>query len=104
MSDLAHVPRVIKRSDPARLEIEWADGHKTRYTAAELRGLCPCARCVDELTGVRVHDPRAVPPDLTQTEVKLVGNYALTVLYSDGHHTGIYTWPFLRDNDPGDAG
>lgn len=100
MNELRHVPRVIKRSDPSRVDIEWADGVTSSYTAAELRGLCPCARCVDEQTGVRVHDPRSVPAELTQTEVRLVGNYALSIVYSDGHHTGIYTWPFLRDHAP----
>jgi DUF971 family protein len=103
MNELRHVPRVIKRSDPARVEIEWADGATSAFTAAQLRSLCPCARCVDELTGVRVHDPASVPAELTQTELRLVGNYAISIVYSDGHHTGIYTWPFLRDHAP-DAG
>ena len=42
-----------------------------------------------------------VAKDLTQNEVKMVGNYALTLHFSDGHHLGIYTFPMLRENDPG---
>ena len=30
-------PKVITRSDPARIEIEWADGHRTAYSAALAR-------------------------------------------------------------------
>src|SRR3972149_2627353 len=28
-----------------RLEIEWADGHRTEYDTVTLRWLCPCAYC-----------------------------------------------------------
>lgn len=94
-------PRVIVRSDPRQVAIEWLDGHRTVYAAARLRAICPCARCVNELTGVRMHDPDSVPPDLTHTAVRLVGNYAVSLTFSDGHDTGIYSYQFLRDNDPG---
>lgn len=93
-------PTSIRRSDPSRVEIAWSDGATTVYTAAQLRGLCPCAQCVDELSGVRRHDPAKVPADLTQSDLALVGNYALSMRFSDGHHTGIYTFEFLRGRDP----
>jgi len=94
------VPKVITRSDPAQVAIEWSDGHTTVYRAGELRALCPCAMCVNEVSGVRMHDPRSVPADLTQTGARMVGNYALTMTFSDGHQTGIFTFPFLRQHDP----
>jgi DUF971 family protein len=93
-------PRVITRSDPTRVEIEWTDGHTTVFTPAQLRGMCPCARCVDELTGRRLHDPASVPPDLRQSNLTMVGNYAIAMQFSDGHQTGIYPFRMLRDNDP----
>jgi ATP-binding protein involved in chromosome partitioning len=93
-------PLVITRSDPQRIEVEWSDGHKTVYSAAQLRGLCPCAVCVNEVSGTRVHDPSTVPADLEQRDARMVGNYALTMTFSDGHHTGIFTFPFLRRFDP----
>jgi DUF971 family protein len=95
---LAPQPRTITRSDPRRIEFEWDTGERTVLSAPELRSLCPCANCVDELTGVRRHDPASVPPDLVHREVRLVGNYALTVLFSDGHGTGIYPFPMLFEN------
>lgn len=95
-------PRIIVRSDPSRVTIEWLDGHRTVYPAARLRAICPCARCVNEFTGERMHDPRSVPEDLTHTSVRLVGNYAISLTFADGHDTGIYSYAFLRDNDPGE--
>ena len=96
-------PRTITRSNPAELVIEWQDGHTTRYATAELRSLCPCAGCVDELTGVRTHDPKTVNADLVHQDVRLVGNYALTVFFGDGHSTGIFPFRMLRENDPAPA-
>ncbi len=96
----ATTPRVITRSDPTRVTIEWADGRVSTYPAPYLRGICPCAECVDEASGVRVHDPASVPPDLVQTGVELVGHYALAIRFSDGHGTGIFTFRMLREADP----
>lgn len=31
----------------------------------------------------------------TVEKVEIVGNYALQFYWSDGHHTGIYTWDYL---------
>lgn len=94
-------PKVITKSDPGRLEIEWTDGHHTAYTAAELRRICPCAECVSETTGMRIHDPASVADDLEQGQLQLVGNYAVSVVFSDGHSHGIFTFDFLRRNEPG---
>ncbi len=94
-------PRTITKSDPSRIVIEWDDGERSVYTAARLRELCPCARCVDEATGRRIHDPRSVPAELTQSETRLVGNYGIALRFSDGHDTGIFPFTMLRENDPG---
>jgi DUF971 family protein len=94
-------PKVIRRTDPRRVEIEWTDGDVSRFTAADLRRACPCARCVNELTGVRMLDPHTVPDATEQSNLALVGHYAITMTFSDGHHTGIYPFPMLRRLAPG---
>lgn len=89
-------PKVIERSVPGQVTIEWSDGETSVFTAAELRGVCPCAACVSETTGRRMHDPATVADGLEQSNLKLVGNYALDMQFSDGHSTGIFTFTFLR--------
>lgn len=96
-------PKVIRKKDPSRIEIEWADGALTVYRAAQLRRLCPCANCINEVTGVRMLDPHSIPDTLEQRDVRMVGNYAISVVFEDGHNTGIFPFPFLRENDPGPA-
>lgn len=78
------------------LRITWSDGHLSRYTYRRLRQACPCAMCVHEWTGDRLLDPSRVPPDVRPREVGRVGAYALRFTWSDGHMTGIYTFPLLR--------
>jgi len=96
-------PSAITRTDPSKITIEWNDGSTTVFSAPELRAICPCAKCVDELTGIRILDPVSIPADLTQSNLALVGNYALSLTYSDGHNTGIYPWKMLWERDPARA-
>ena len=37
---------------------------------------------------------------LRAISAELVGNYALRIVFSDGHKTGIYSWRYLRAIDP----
>ena len=89
-------PLRIMRRDPSRLGFEWKDGTRTEATAAVIRRGCPCALCVDERTGAPILAPTTVPDDLEHREVQFVGNYALSIVFSDGHRTGIFTWEALR--------
>ncbi|HEU5168889.1 MAG TPA: DUF971 domain-containing protein [Gemmatimonadales bacterium] len=94
---LPPLPRAIERRDDGVL-IEWdAAGHRWLYPARFLRLACPCAGCVDELTGRPRLDPAAVPPDIRPETLALVGAYGLRIRWSDGHDTGIYGFDRLRD-------
>jgi DUF971 family protein len=85
------------------LVVRWQDGHLSEYGWRGLRASCPCAECAggDENMG-RPPDPREFfqpdqpGPRNTLNEVGLVGNYALTLTWGDGHHAGIFNWAFLR--------
>lgn len=80
MDDSALVPppvRIDLKKDEG-LTIEWADGVTSFYPILHLRRMSPSA--------------------------ELVGNYALRIAFSDGHRTGIYSWRYLREIDPGAMG
>lgn len=89
-------PFAIRRRDDG-VVIEWAPGGTPVHIPARaLRLACPCAACVDEMTGRAVLDPGSVPEDVQPRRLSLVGGYGLKVEWSDGHATGIYTFDFLR--------
>lgn len=77
-------------------EVTWPDGIVARYPFRELRLECPCAGCVNEFTGEKILDPASVPQDVHPTAVEISGNYALKIVWSDGHYTGLYTWDRLH--------
>ncbi len=94
------MPKKIKRVSPTQTDIYWSDGHLSSYPSWYLREHCPCADCVDEVTGKRLLAPGSIPAALQRTNVELVGNYALRFEWSDGHNTGLYTYDLLRDLCP----
>jgi DUF971 family protein len=88
---------VAPTEDGRRLRIRWADGHVSEYEPRYLRLQCPCAGCVEEMTGRKLLEPESVPEDVYPLEIRYVGRYALTFAWSDGHATGIYPFELLRD-------
>jgi ATP-binding protein involved in chromosome partitioning len=89
------IPHAINRRDEGIL-IEWdTDGHETWFPARTLRLACPCAACIDEMSGRALLDPTSIPGDVRPVSLALVGAYGLKVQWSDGHATGIYTFERL---------
>jgi ATP-binding protein involved in chromosome partitioning len=90
------IPYAINRRDDGLL-IEWDDtGHQGFFPARALRLACPCAGCVEEMSGRPLLDPANVPTDIKPLSLALVGAYGLRIQWSDGHATGIYTFEQLR--------
>jgi DUF971 family protein len=84
------------------LELEWPDGHITRYDFETLRWLCPCAYCRGEagMPGWLDTAPILTDEQTRMVDITLVGNYAVAPSWGDGHHTGYYTFALLRDRCP----
>lgn len=96
------IPHAITRRDDGVL-VEWEEGvHSAFYPARELRLACPCAACVEEMSGRPILNPAGVPPDIRPLSLALVGSYGLRVQWSDGHGTGIYTYVQLLRHCPCD--
>ncbi len=81
---------------PGALEIRWPDGAVNTLPAAAVRASCRCAQCVDEYSGKQILDPATIPADIQVEAVQALGNYAVSIVWSDGHSTGIYSWDHLR--------
>ena len=94
------MPAEIGRANQHDVRIRWQDGHESLYPARELRLACPCAGCVDEVSGERRVSAAMVPQDVKPLGIQLVGNYAITIQWSDGHATGIYAFEKLRKMCP----
>jgi DUF971 family protein len=92
-------PTEIRRlPEVGKLRITWSDGHVADYGYDYLRGYCPCAAC----QGHSVSEVEYRPPSVSvsATTIEPVGNYAISILWSDSHATGIYRFDFLREICP----
>lgn len=102
MADAA-VPERIRRQGDA-IEVVWSDpDHVGRFPVRTLRLACPCAVCVDEISGQPLLDPVTVPVDVRADRIELVGGYAMRVRFSDGHGSGMQTFRWLFEHCPCDA-
>ncbi len=82
------------------LAIKWDDNRETFLQFQALRRFCPCAGCKGEtdIMGITYKDSkRALTPAAFQlVRFSLVGNYALNLVWADGHSSGIYAFEYLR--------
>jgi DUF971 family protein len=93
-------PVEIGRANAHDVRVTWQDGHVSVYPARGLRLACPCAGCVDEMTGRSLLIAKVVPQGVHPVQVRLVGRYGMAVQWSDGHQTGIYAFDWLRRRCP----
>lgn len=110
MTSAQTTPTRLHLKKDEKLEIDWADGRKSRYTLTLLRSMCPCAQCKMTREGNNPHDiaPVAKPKPLltilpgnysgaiTVRSAQMVGNYAIQIEWSDEHGSGIYSFEYLR--------
>lgn len=114
--DAAHAPLPREATEPAKvrvmktegtgLEIDWRDGHRSRWSFPWLRHACPCATCQTEReqegrpAGQAPPEPAVLlplyKPALRPDTVQPVGRYAISFGWNDGHTSGIYSWDYLR--------
>ena len=90
------LPRPQASAQPGHIHILWPDGSESQLPNRQVRGNCRCAVCVDENSGKRIVGIDQIPEDIQAESVAPLGNYAVSIAWSDGHTTGIYSWDHLR--------
>jgi DUF971 family protein len=88
--------KAIGQVDGRSFGITWTDDLSSKYDVVDLRRKCPCATCIDEWSHEQILKPDSVPESLRPVKIDSVGQYALSIQFSDGHKTGIYTFAMLR--------
>lgn len=111
-------PSAIERVGDSGIRIVWSDGQSTQWTAQQLRNACPCATCrekrgklhEDASSGTPAKGLKSKPiglPVLSAAEARPtridgmqpVGTYAYNIAFSDGHHSGLFTFARLRRDE-----
>jgi DUF971 family protein len=90
-------PKKIKVKDKKNLYILWDDSSESDISLVKLRKNCPCAYCVTERQKRSVnYIPLLSEVQLTLKDIKIIGSYAIQLVWQDGHDEGIYGYDYLR--------
>lgn len=89
LPDVAH--------DDLTLTLTWPGREAATVSHKTLRAACQCAVCVDEFTGEQRLNPDDIRDDIAPKTVERVGNYALSILWNDGHSTGFFPYERIRE-------
>ena len=96
MSKATTRPTEIKLHQRSRvLELHFDDGLECNLTCEYLRVYSPSAE-------VRGHGPgqeklQVGKEDVGIDQITPSGNYAVKIMFDDGHDSGIYTWTYLHE-------
>jgi ATP-binding protein involved in chromosome partitioning len=87
-------PELAIAAGGAELSVRFEGGEPFTLTAELLRVMSPSAE-------VQGHSPEQRVTVGWKRNVKIkdlrpVGNYAVRIVFDDGHDTGLYTWPYLQ--------
>ncbi len=100
-------PKHLDLDKKKGLTVTWHDDRTSFYAIDYLRRMSPSAD-QRELREQMKRNPLTVLPSssassdapLHATGAEMVGNYAIRIVFSDGHDTGIFSWEYLREIDP----
>lgn len=89
------VTAITYHSASRELEVGFADGVSYRLAAEYLRVYSPSA----EVQGHGGGEPLLLleKERVSIKGIEPVGNYAVRLVFSDGHNTGLYSWKVLRE-------
>lgn len=93
---MQHTPTGIELHQKSReLELIYSDGERVRLSCELLRVFSPSAEVQGHGPGQKVLQSGKINVNIV--DIKPVGNYAVQLIFSDDHESGIYSWKYLRE-------
>ncbi|HEX5615827.1 MAG TPA: DUF971 domain-containing protein [Acidimicrobiia bacterium] len=89
-------PSEVELDRTVGLTLRWPGGETATFALPGLRAACPCAECRGRREQGHQVGPGPDQPPIEARGAELVGAWGLTIEWSDGHGTGIYSWGVLR--------
>lgn len=87
--------RLVFSKSKASLRVSFDDGQDFDIDYRTLRLNSPSAE-VQGHSRVAKPPPPTIDEDLSVLRADPVGRYAVKIIFSDGHSSGLYTWDWLR--------
>lgn len=88
-------PEKIQINDD-KMIILWSDNTLENIKLVNLRYYCPCAFCESKRAANIGFIPVYSENEIIPENVKLIGDYGITIEWKDGHKNGIYEFNYLK--------
>ena len=87
--------RIVVSKSKSKFTVSFDSGEEYEFPAEYLRVFSPSAEVRGHGRGQEVlqYGKR----DVGITSINQAGNYAIQIIFSDGHDSGIFSWDYLRD-------
>lgn len=83
------------------LILTWNDNTISKVNLKKLRDECPCVNCKGESvifdSYIPIKSPFKPAGFYEIKSIEPVGNYAIQIIWKDGHNTGIYSFDILKN-------
>lgn len=86
---------ITYHSKSRKLEVCYDDSESIVLSAEYLRVFSPSAEVRGHSSDQRVL--QTGKKDIAIKSIEPIGNYAIRIVFSDGHDSGIYSWSYLRE-------
>ena len=77
------------------IQLEYPNNTFLLLTSSYLRACSPSAENKGRLRESDVNKRKAVFNSVMINKVEAVGNYAIRIIFDDGHSTGIFSWEYI---------
>ncbi len=86
---------VVLDSGKKLLHLDYPGEQRFSIPSLLLRAFSPSAEM--KVAGADTRLVQALNADVGIESIETVGNYALRLIFDDGHNTGLYTWEYLYE-------
>lgn len=90
------IPKSVTLNKNKRsIQLEYPNNTFLLLTSSYLRACSPSAENKDKLRESDVSKRKEVFNSVMINKVEPVGNYAIRIIFDDGHSTGIFSWDYI---------
>ncbi len=86
---------VTLNANKKSIQFEYDDNTHLLLNASYLRAVSPSAENKNRLKSVETFKKQEIFSKVSIDKIEAVGNYAIRIIFSDGHNTGIYSWEYI---------
>ena len=77
------------------IQVEYHNNTFLLLTSSYLRACSPSAENKDKLRKIDISERKEAFDSVMINKVEAVGNYAVRIIFDDGHDTGIFSWEYI---------